>query len=121
MALKPLHRGDTWTFDLEALGLPPLQGGSAPAFDLGGCTVELALAASGAAALLTERYDIPASADAAEGLARVVVPASLSNTVPPGNYKLHVRAVSPGVVPFVATQAFVSLKVLPSLLPPFTP
>lgn len=120
MALKPVHRGDTWTFDLEAQGLAPLAGGPAPAFDLSGCIVELALAPSGGAAILTERYQIPASANAALGLARITVPPSLSDGVPAGGYKLQMRAVSPSAVPFVATQAFETLKVLPTLLPPVT-
>lgn len=120
MPLKPVHRGDTWTFDLEAIGLSPLQGGPAPAFDLRGCVVELALAARGAEAVLTDRYTIPASDNAANGLARIAVPASLTQTVPAGSYQLQPRAVSPGLVPFVATQAFETLRVLPTLLPPVT-
>lgn len=113
-----LHRGDTWTLDLSVQGLSPLGGGTAGPFDLSGCTAQIAVASNPETPVaLSEDYLIPDSSEAQAGLARLVVPAPHSQLVPAGTYKLHVRIVSPGPVPFAATQAYTLLKVLPSLLP----
>lgn len=113
-----LHRGDTWTLDLSVQGVPPLGGDLPGPFDLSGCTAQIAIAPSPElSSRLFESFDIPPSSESRAGLARLVLPASLTHTVPAGPYKLHVRIVSPGPVPFAATQTYSALKVLPSLLP----
>ena len=108
-----MQQGDTWTFDLSVTGLPGLDGAAAGPFDLSGCTVQLAVAPGP----LSLDWTIPASPDAVAGLARLVVPPSLTQAVKVGSHRLHLRLVSPGAVAFVATQAYTRLRVLPSLLP----
>lgn len=118
---KPLelHRGDTWFLDLAVTGLPPLAGGPAGPLPLAGCTVQLAVGKGGGApAEFVESYQIPASDEAAAGLTRLVVTPNLTQPVVEGNYKVHARVTTGGAIPFVATQCFTPLRVLPSLLPP---
>jgi hypothetical protein len=118
MSLGPLHRGDTWTFDLAVTDLPPLGStGHGPPLDLSGATVQLALSLDAESApVLTRSYGIPASPEAVQGLARIVIEKGDTQPLTPGRYLLHLRVVK-GAPPFVATQTLAPLKVLPSLLP----
>lgn len=118
-----LHRGDTWAFDLSVEDLPPLTGGIAQPFNLGGVVVRLAVGAPDGTGepVLVESFDIPDSKEAAAGLARLMVLPAASQEIEPALYRLHVRLESPGAPAYAATQAWSLIRVLPSLLPEVAP
>lgn len=118
MATKTLEltQGDTWTLDAYVEGAPPLAGGATQPLDLSGAVVELAIAVkAGDPPKLHVTFDVPPSATAEVGLARLIVGKEMTQGVAGGRYVYQLRVTKGDLRATVGSDR---MKVLPAVAPP---